>query len=216
MGTGRGAEPPVPREGTRQSQGQAEEGTDCSPEEAGARLPAPPGKWWHTRLEDGCALPEYSLPSVRRPPASGRPFHSPAHAASCVLVNLSSIHIEPFQQESFQQEPFHAGQERMKMKGGSLATERAAPPQARPASCRGAGGLKWAQSRPLWHLLTSFVQRELVGSTCGPLPSRCFSEWSFLSLMPFFLRILACFYSLWVAGGQNERIWFKKIWFCMA
>lgn len=86
-----GAEPPVPREGTRQSQGQAEEGTDCSPEEAGARLPAPPGKWWHTRLEDGCALPEYSLPSAQRPLASGCPFHSPAHAASCVLVNLSSI-----------------------------------------------------------------------------------------------------------------------------
>jgi len=34
--------------------------------------------------------------------------------------------------------------------------------------------------------------------------------------MPFFLRILACFYSLWVEGGQNEIIWFKKIWFHMA
>lgn len=33
--------------------------------------------------------------------------------------------------------------------------------------------------------------------------------------MPFFLRILACFSSLWVEGGQNEIIWFKKIWFYM-
>lgn len=34
--------------------------------------------------------------------------------------------------------------------------------------------------------------------------------------MPFFLRILACFYSLWVEGGQNGIIWFWKIWFYLA